>query len=167
MTKILALTTLAAAFVLSCPQSSDARFRFLSPTEMIQFAEVIAVVDIPSVEEKDTRSGDVVYTQRAQAKIEQILKGSNEKSLELVGRLNTKLCVPDCTLEAGRQLIFVRKTPGGSYTSANSGLGLLHIKNATVSWFPDMKDMSRRADVSLSRAITDIKNCSSNAVLSH
>lgn len=157
MNKLTRLIVLVVAAILFCGQNGDAKYRLLSPEEMIGNAEFIAVVDVPSVEKKDTASGNFVYTEWALAKIEQTIKGS-EKRVELVGNRKTKVCAPDCTLEPGRQLIFIRKLPDCKYTSANSGIGLIPIRNNQVSWFTDLTNLNNRVDVPLAKAIADIRS---------
>ena len=154
---------LALLLVLVCALRLEARFRFLSPVEMIQYADVIAIGNIVDVVAKDTPGGDkVVFRQRATAKIEQIIKGSAGKSLDLVAGVTSpdgnRLCLPDCTLEAGWHLMFVRKTAGSDYVTANAGLGMLRISgNNKLSWFAEMGDLSKRVETSLPKMIADIK----------
>lgn len=156
--KTVAATLFAITLAFSSGQSSHAKYRFLSPTEMIQNSDVIAIVDISSVEDVETTSEHWTYTQRAHATIDQLIKGRPEKSIILVGKLKKKLCVPDWTLEPGKQLVFIRKRKSNDdYVSANSGAGLLPIRNGKVAWFSNMNTLDTRIEMPLSTALTSIR----------
>lgn len=158
--KVLVRILVTATVALSCIQFSEADYRTLTASEMIQSAGLIAVVDIATVENTETTTAaNWTYTQRAQAKIEMIIKGSADKSITHIGDLKVKRCVPDWSLNAGKQLIFVSRTANGDYVSTNSGMALIPIRGNKVSWFADLSASFNQTEVPLSKAIDSIKAC--------
>lgn len=137
-----ASTLLTANLVVTCtfcalPVMAD--WDYTSTETMIKGADVIAVVNIGAVQDTNAPRKSLEFHQKAQATVEQTLKGSPPKSFTIYGGINCKgfvACVPDVSLSSGRSLVFLRRKGPDSdaYVSANADRGIQKIINDSVLW---------------------------------
>ena len=122
-----------------CALPVMADWDYTSTDMMIKGADVIAVVNIGAVQDTNAPQKSLEFNQKAQATVEQTLKGSPPKSFTIYGGINCKgfvACVPDVSLSSGRSLVFLRRKGPDSdaYVSANADRGIQKIINDSVLW---------------------------------
>ncbi len=126
------------AGVLNAPHTF-AKAYYADKMNMIQEAEVIAVVNIAKVEdaEKKVESG-WTYRQKASGQIEECIKGGLSGQIEVFG-MESFVCAR-CEYKTGRFLLFLSKGDKDFWRGANWHLGIRPIAvDDKVDWFKDDK----------------------------
>lgn len=121
----------AASFAGAVPHAF-AKACFSSEDEMIERAEVIAIVDISRVEKTEAQGKDWKYSEVARATVQQTLKGKLSQAVDLHGGENF-ICA-QVHFAPGRHLVFLR-CDGEFLVGCNWHLGVRLIKDTQVEWF--------------------------------
>ncbi len=135
----------------------------MSTDQMIKEADVIAIVNIGTVEKTDSKSGTLNYHQAAKTVVEQILKGTPAKTFTIYGGINTNgfvACVPDVSLKSARSLVFLRQRSAkesDAFISANGDHGIRPITDGQVEWPNEHANTPAQNKLKLSEVITKIK----------
>lgn len=104
MTKHIQRLLIAALLVIPVT-AAHSKARFKSEKEMIETADVIAVVKVTSAEKVNVQGKHWTYAQKASASVESTVKGSVKDSLALYGDENF-ICA-QCHFETGRYIVFL------------------------------------------------------------
>jgi len=133
LTPFAALVAIASAWV---APSASAKAYFAPEAVMIKTAEVIAVVEITSVEPVETKTVTEAQTldfhERAQARVVQTLKGKLPADVFLYG--DESFICAQVHYRPGRFLVFLRRE-GGLLTGCNWHLSVRPIKGDQVEWY--------------------------------
>jgi hypothetical protein len=146
---------LALGLVLLLAATVQAKAAYKGKGRMIETAEVIAVVEITSVEKASVKGKHWIYGQRALAKVENVLKGKLPASASLYGDENF-ICAR-CHFEIGRYLVFLDRD-GELLTGNNWYLSIRKItenSEAKVEWFDD-KNIFEKKQAPLSDVLNEI-----------
>ena len=130
---------LAVGLVLLFAATAQARAAFKDKVQMIETAEVIAIVEITSVEEVSVKGKFWTYGQKALAKVENVLKGQVPDVVSLYG--DEDFICARCNFEVGRYLVFLDRD-GELLTGNNWHLSARKITKTSgeteqVEWFTD------------------------------
>jgi hypothetical protein len=109
-----------------------AKAAFAGEEEMIQVADVIAIVNITKVEETRTKGEYWTFSEVAHATVEQTLKGTLPQNVKLSG--GEDFICAQVHFAPGRQLVFLRRE-GELLTGCNWHLGVRPIKETQVEWY--------------------------------
>jgi hypothetical protein len=122
---------LVFAFTVGSVAGVHARARYKSKAEMIQTAEVIAVVEVTSVSTANTIGKHWTYQQKATATVERVLKGELPSAPALYG--DEDFICAQCRFAVGRHLFFLR-CDGDLWVGANWYLSVRPITDETIEW---------------------------------
>lgn len=106
--------------------------------EMIRRSEVIAIVNITSVESTQTKGEGWTYSQVAKADVEKVLKGAVPKTIELYG--GEDFTCAQCLFGKGRALVFL-KHDKDLLTGANWHFSSRKIVEDRVEWFKNDREL--------------------------
>ncbi|PKN01219.1 MAG: hypothetical protein CVU77_06450 [Elusimicrobia bacterium HGW-Elusimicrobia-1] len=109
-----------------------AKAYYAGKKEMIQKAEVIAIVNITKVQETEKKGNHWTYRQKVLGTVERCLKGNAKGEIEIYG-METFICA-QCRYEAGRFILFLRREKG-FWVGSNWHLGIRSIAKDQVQWF--------------------------------
>src|SRR6185436_7698218 len=98
---------LVVGLVLLFAGSAQAEAAYKGKVQMIETAEVIAVVEITSVETASVKGTYETYRQKASAKVDKVLKGKLSGSVALYG--DGDFICAKCHFQAGRYLVFLQR----------------------------------------------------------
>ena len=126
------LVVLFAASLAGVVPHADAKADHAPEDEMIERAEVIAIVDISRVEKTETKSQPFNYRQIAHATVHQTLKGKLPKEIKLYGGESFECAQVHFT--PGRSLVFLRHA-GEFLVGCNWHLSVRPIKDTEVEWY--------------------------------
>lgn len=151
---------LALSFLVCCQLPALAKAYHPTMKEIIQTAEVIAVVKVDSCDSKLTKSSSFDYREESTATIKTLLKGTAPKKISILGAEVFKCA--NCHFPAGESLVFLRKS-GDSYVGVGWHNANLPITNGKVAWFQNLDE--RRSDIQtdLKSAIDQIKTVMTNS----
>jgi len=124
-------SAIAVWFIGSAP-GLLARAYFAGAQEMVQGSVAIAILDISKVEEVEATGEHWTYRERAQATVDQTLKGSLPQQVQLFGN-ETFIC-EQVRFQPGRYLVFLRRD-GEKLVGANWHLSIRPIKDGQVEWY--------------------------------
>lgn len=147
---------LLVGLVLSLAANAHAKAAYKGKVQMIETAEVIAVVDITGLEKVSVKGKGWTYGQRASGKVENVLKGTLPKRVSLYGDENF-ICAR-CHFEVGRYLVFLDRD-GELLTGSNWHLSIRKISGDSeekVEWFDDRK-MFEKKEAPLADVLKEIK----------
>ena len=134
------LTLLSVSSLFAMVPHLYAKAYFASESEMIERAEIIAIVNISAVEQAETKSTPFNYYEIAHATVEQTLKGTLPKAVKLYGAENF-ICA-QISYTPGRRLVFLRRD-GDLLAGCNWHLGVRPIKGEEVEWYkPEGRGLS-------------------------
>ena len=105
-------------------QIASAKAYFQSKQEMIEKAEVIAVITISDVEPAEEKGKVWTYQQKGKATVESVLKGNIADEFQIHGS-ETFICA-SCPIKEGRYIAFLKKD-GKLWTGSNWHLSLRPI----------------------------------------
>ena len=126
------LAVLFAASLAGTVPHADAKAYYAPEDEMIERAEVIAIVDISRVEKAETKSQPFDYGEIAHATVQQTLKGKLPKEINLYGG-ESFICA-QVHFKPGRFLVFLRHA-GEFLVGCNWHLSVRPIKDTEVEWY--------------------------------
>lgn len=141
--------------VLSLAAVCQARAAFKGKVQMIETAEVIAVVEITGVEKVSVKGKYWTYGQKASAKVENVLKGKLPDNVSLYG--DEDFICARCHFEVGRYLVFLDRD-GELLTGNNWHLSIRKITGDSeekVEWFDDKK-IFEKTEALLSDVLNEI-----------
>ena len=146
------LTALFALFVLC--HHATAKAYFQTKEEMIQRADVIAIISITAVRDSDKKGKTWTYRKSGEAKVERVLKGEIPKTFTIYGE-ETFICA-SCPIAEGRFLAFLTKD-GELWTGSNWHLSLRPITGADVLWYIDGENRYEMKTASLDAVLDQIR----------
>ena len=151
-------TLLLTLLMLSLPLPALSKAYFAGRKEMVEKADLIALVDVAAVEKCDRKGEPFSYSQKAPARVLQVYKGKCGGNLTIYGGENF-ICAR-LNIEPGKALAFLRKEKEeGAYTGSNWHLSLLPVtaNGKQVKWLkaPQERELS---ELSLAAARQDIKD---------
>ena len=126
------LTVLFASSLAGAVPHADAKAYYGLENEMIERAEVIAIVDISRVEKTETKSQPFNYREIAHATVQQTLKGKLPQEVQLDGG-ESFICA-QVHFKPGRALVFLRRD-GELLAGCNWHLSVRPIKGTEVEWY--------------------------------
>lgn len=157
--------TVGLFFIAVLFQATDghAKAAFKDKKQMIETAQVIAIVEITGIEKASVKGNPWTYQQKASAKVEKVLKGKLPDKVALYGD-ETFICAR-CHFEKGRYLVFLDRD-GELLTGNNWQLSARKItddtkssntgsSNAQVEWF-DAKNIFERPKAPLNQVLKEI-----------
>lgn len=147
-----ALIFLAMLVCLCLPASAKAYFQ--TKQEMIERAEVIAIITITDARPGDAKGRIWTYRQEGRAKVENILKGDIPRAFTLHGA-ETFICA-QCPIANGRFFAFLKKD-GDLWTGSNWHLSLRPIRNDEVDWYVADENRYEMKPVLLEKVVAEIK----------
>ena len=133
--------------------TAHAKAYFAPKAEMIDRAEAIAIAQISGVTDVEEDGDHWTYRQKAEARVEQVLKGKLPLDITLHGN-ETFICA-QMRLAPGRYLIFLRHDRK-LWVGANWHLSLRPITDRTVEWYADDKGIELKP-VPLSEVLQEIQ----------
>jgi hypothetical protein len=130
MESLLGLFVLAS--LLATSPSAWAKAYFAAAKEMVEQSVAIAIVEIESVKAVEEKGSVWTYRERAQAKVQQQLKGSLPGNVQLFGQ-ETFICA-QVRFQPGCYLVFLKRD-GDKLVGANWHLSVRPIRDGQVEWF--------------------------------
>jgi hypothetical protein len=124
--------------LLALPGVVQARAYYAPKAEMIQRAEVIALVQILMVEKTDTKRKSWTYRQKATARVEQVLKGKVPQEITLYGQEDF-IC-GQCRFAPGRYLLFLKRDED-LLVGSNWQFSIRPITGDQVEWYAGDKSL--------------------------
>lgn len=156
-----AIFSILASGVVACLQLPAAAKAY-HPTikEVIQTAEVIALVNVENCASKVTTSSPFDYREESAATVKTLLKGIAPKKITILGAEVFKCA--NCHFPAGESLVFLRKS-GNAYVGVGWNNASLPIVNGKVAWFQNLDE--RRSDIQsdLKTVMSQIKSVMGNS----
>lgn len=155
------MKTFLAAFIVLCSlhHQAFAKAYFQTKQEMIEKAEAIAIIEISSVQDSETKGKSWTYRTKGTAKIERILRGDLPKEFTLYGA-ETFICA-SCPVTKGRFIAFLKKD-GDLWTGSNWHLSLRPIKDGMVDWYIADDNRYEMKPMALDTVIAEVKNRKAN-----
>jgi hypothetical protein len=120
-----------AAFLI-VPTDSLAKAYFATEEEMIQRSEMIAIVDISSVEDTQTKRDHWTYRRKANGTVHQALKGSLPREVSLYG--DEDFVCAQVKFQPGRFLVFLSHD-GDLLVGSNWHLSVRPLKGTQIEWY--------------------------------
>ena len=129
---------------------------FAPKDEMIEKADVIAIVDITEVYKTNVKGKYWTYSQMATANVEEVLRGDIPKEISIYG-MEDFICA-QCRYKVGKFLVFL-KYDNNLLVGSNWHFSIRPIKNNTVEWYKEGSDNMVDLEYSpLSEALKEIKS---------
>lgn len=149
--KLAVLSPLLFAFLLAHPAYGKAYFA--ARKEMVDRADIIALVDLGAVEKCLEKGQYFEYQEKASAKVEKLYKGKLPNFCTIYGA-ETFRCA-QMRLVPGRAIVFLKKdTP--QYHGSNWHLSLNHISGDKINW-PAKDDERQQRETSFAEAEKQLK----------
>jgi hypothetical protein len=148
---------LSLGFVLMLSGHVHAKAAYKNKTQMIETADVIAIVEITAIEKTTTKGGHWTYGQKATANVEKTLKGKVPKGIALYGEQDF-ICAR-CRFALGRYLVFLDRD-GELFTGNNWQLSIRQISGDAVQkveWLDD-KHLFETKESHLSDVVKEIES---------
>jgi len=126
---------LAAIVILACSflaPGAQAKAYFAPEGVMLQRADFIAIVEITKVEKTEKKTEGFDYSEVAQARVVQRIRGELPDNLQLHGGENF-ICA-QVHFQPGRFLVFL-KLENGLFTGCNWHLSVRPIQGEQVEWY--------------------------------
>lgn len=126
---------LAAVLAFLCVGAAPGAFAkaaFAGEEQMIERAEIIAIVNVTSVEKAETKGEHWTYSEVADATVETTLKGKLEKTVKLHG--GEDFICAQVHFKEGRHIVFLRRD-GKLLVGCNWHLGVRPIKDKQAEWY--------------------------------
>ena len=140
--------------ILLMPTGVYAKAKFAYKNEMIEKADVIAVVNITKIEPVQIKGKGWTYRQKATAKVEQSLKGKVPAEISLYGQEDF-ICA-QCNYESGKSLVFLKRD-NDLLKGSNWQFSIRPIKDDKVEWYQSDKGLELKA-FPLSEVLEEIKS---------
>lgn len=133
----LGLTTL---IVLAASNPVFAKARFMPKGELIETAEIIAVVEVTKVNDASAKGQHWTYRQAADALTLQTLKGRLPMHFVIHAKKDF-ICACATYETKTRYLVFLRRE-GNLFTTVNHQLGQFKVTDAKIKWYLDNQSLS-------------------------
>lgn len=134
-----------AMLVVCLAARADAKAAYAGKTEMVKRSVGIAVVEVVAIEKVEVKGKYWTYRQRADARVEMVLKGElpKDKGAATVLYGEEDFICAQCRFEPGRYLVFLNQD-AGLWVGANWHLSIRPIKTdaegkETVEWYTGEK----------------------------
>ncbi len=134
-------------------EPAQAKAYHATKSEMIHNADIIAVVQIKSMEKTEKRGSHWTFSQVSKAEVLTPVKGVSDKELTLYG--GEDFICAQCHFLPGKSLVFLNKDTG-LYTGTNWHLSCLPIKDDRVEWV-EGNNRQPTTNKELSAVIAEIK----------
>ena len=146
---------LIALLLLLMTLPACAKAYYATRREMVERAEVIAIVDVEEIQPTSLQGKHWTYSESAEARVVKCVKGQLPERITLLGK-ESFICA-QVNLHRGRCLVFLKKdTPG--YAGCNWRASCIPIDKAgQLSWLPTPGSREVSTRVSLDRAERDIQ----------
>jgi hypothetical protein len=131
----------AVGLVLMFAATAQAKAAYKGKVQMIETAEIIAVVRITGVEAASVKGKFWTYRQKASAKVDKVLKGKVSDSVSLYG--DGDFICARCHFEVGRYLVFVERD-GDLLIGNNCPLSVRKITAEKVEWLDDKRILDKK-----------------------
>ena len=131
-----------------------AKAYFQTKRQMIEGAEVIAIISISEIRPSEAVGKTWTYRQEASAQAETVLKGELPEEFTLHGS-ETFICA-QCPLSQGRFLAFLKKD-GELWAGSNWHLSLRPVTEDEVAWYADEENRYEMKPASLEKVVDEIK----------
>jgi hypothetical protein len=138
-----------------------AKAYFQTKEEMIQGAEVIAIISITDIRDSDTKGRTFFYRKSGEANVETVLKGDIPECFRIYGA-GSFVCA-SCPIGEGRFVAFLRKDDD-LWTGSNWDLSLRPINGTEVLWYVDDDNRYEMKPALLDEVIDQIKAILANKV---
>lgn len=152
MKRLQVIVVIGLAFLIAA--SAQAAVVYKSKVQMIETAEVVAVVEITNVAKVSAKGELWTYRQKASAKVQNVIKGKLPDNVSLYG---DGLICGNCRFEVGRYLVFLDRD-GGLLTGNNWELSARKITGKSkknVEWLGD-KGLFQKKQALLSDVLSEI-----------
>ena len=133
-----ALLLVLALLAFAAPPAISKAY-YAGENEMITRSEVIAVVDISRLESTKLKREHWTYSEVAHAMVEQTLKGTPEKQVQLYG--GEDFICAQVHFQPGRFLVFLKRD-GDLLVGSNWHLSVRPIKDGKIEWFTPGEHMA-------------------------
>jgi hypothetical protein len=156
-----AVLGLTAFLVIAAGNTVLAKARFMPKGELIETAEIIAVVAVTKTNEASVKGEHWTYRQAADALTVQTLKG--ELPMHFVIHAKKDFICACATYESNaRYLVFLRRE-GKLFTTVNHQLGQFKVTEKKVKWYVDDRSLGL-SDQSLNDVMKNIEAVAANEV---
>ena len=139
--------------VMALPAPVSAKARFLGMTELVETADVIAVVEVTETREVEQVGEHWTYRQEADVTRVKMIKGRLPAFFRIHAQKDF-ICAR-ASYEPGRYLVFLRAEKD-LYTPVNHHLGALQIDEDQVSWYADREKVWDRTSQPLDHVVEEI-----------
>jgi len=126
------LTAFIAILCAGTAPSALAKAAYADEEQMIERAEVIAIVNVTRVEKATTKGTHWTYSEIAHATVEQTLKGTPPQTVKLYG--GEDFICAQVHFPVGRYLVFLRRD-GEVLVGCNWHLSVRPIKDKQAEWY--------------------------------
>jgi len=126
------ITAFIAILCVGTAPSALAKAAYADEEQMIERAEVIAIVNVTRVEKAETKGAHWTYSEIANATVEQTLKGTLPQSVKLYG--GEDFICAQVHFAVGRYIVFLRRD-GDLLVGCNSHLSVRPIKDKQAEWY--------------------------------
>ena len=121
---------------------------------MIKNAEIIALVDVSSVESTETKGKGWTYGEVATAKVERVLKGELPKEVKLYGKENF-ICA-QVRYKPGKCHVFLRRDQD-LLVGVNWHLGVRPISGDKIEWFSNDQSLFEMKNQDLATVLAEVE----------
>ena len=132
---------------------ASAKAYYQTRDEMIDRAEVIAVVTITNIQDADAKGKTWTYRTAGDARAIRVLKGKLPAEFTLHGE-ETFICA-QCPVTEGHFLAFLKKD-GDLWTGSNWHLSLRPITGTDVEWYAESEDRYEMRPTALGSVVEHI-----------
>ncbi len=132
-----------------------AKAYFAGKREMVEKAEVIAIIEIVNTEGVEKKGQHWTYRQKVIGAVEKTLKGNIQDDIIIYGMENF-ICA-QCRFEKGRFLLFLQKD-NGFWIGSNWHLGIRQIKDGKIDWFKHDESPFDMEEKSVQEVTQEIEN---------
>ena len=126
------ITALIAILCAGTVPSALAKAAYAAEEQMIERAEVIAIVNVARVEKAETKGTHWTYSEIAHATVEQTLKGTLPQTVKLYG--GEDFICAQVHFAVGRYIVFLRRD-GELLVGCNWHLSVRPIKDKQAEWY--------------------------------
>lgn len=132
-----------------------AKAYFQTKQEMIERAEVIAIIEITNVRVSETKAG-WTYQQEGDAQVKSVLKGEIPDTFTFYGAENF-ICA-QCPVSTGRFIAFLKRDQT-LWTGSNWHFSLRRIADQQVEWYVEGSHRYDMQPASVEHVLADIASC--------
>jgi hypothetical protein len=150
------MKTLLACLIVLCASTlqAPAKAYFQTKAEMIQQADVIAIITITAVKPSEAKGTSWTYRKSGEARVETVYKGDIPKAFTIHGE-ETFICA-SCPISEGRFLAFLKKD-GDLWRGSNWHLSLRPIRGENVEWYGNDDNRYEMKPAPLQTVLDEVK----------